>query len=311
MDKVVVIGSLNVDFVVRTPLLPKEGQTVLGHSFDRFPGGKGANQSVGIARLGGHVTHIGKLGHDDSAQMLRESLESAGVLLDGLLEDSSSPTGIALIQVADSGENTIIVAPGANMNLKPSDLISFLPILKDAQIIALQNEIPLETNLHIARIGRELGARIVYNPAPFTEGSNQVCSLADLIVLNETELLQLVGFGISSDAEFDRALVKLLKMGNADAIIVTLGNKGSVLKDRNRVETFPAFKVKTKDTTAAGDAFIAGLIFSLSESKGLRSCVQFGSKVAAYAVTVVGAQSSMPTRRQLQEFIVKLEKGSV
>ena len=226
MKKIVVVGSLNVDFVVCTSALPREGQTVLGHSFDLFPGGKGANQSAALARLGAHVTHIGKVGTDDHGRLLKSSLERAGVHLSGLMEDDSTHTGIAIIQIADNGANTIVVIPGANMRLLPSDLDPFIPLLKQADFIAIQNEIPMETNLLVARIGREAGATVIYNPAPYRNGSDQICLLADLIVPNEIELSELTGLPVATDREIELAAGRLLEKGNTKAVVVTLGARG-------------------------------------------------------------------------------------
>jgi ribokinase len=308
MKKIVVVGSLNADFVVCTSALPREGQTVLGRSFDIFPGGKGANQSAALARLGAHVTHIGKVGMDDHAQLLKGSLERAGVDLSGLTEDDSTHTGIANIQIADNGSNTIVVIPGANMRLLPSDLDPFIPLLKEADYIAIQNEIPMETNFGAAHIGREAGAMVIYNPAPYRNGSDQICSLADLIVPNETELSGLTGLPAATDQEIELAAGRLLERGNAKAVVVTLGARGCMLKERNGAEFFPAVTVKAIDTTAAGDAFIAGMIWSLSEGNDLKTAVKLANEVAGYAVTILGAQSSLPTREQFEQFRSQLKK---
>ncbi len=310
MKKIVVVGSLNVDFVVSTPALPREGETVLGHSFAKFPGGKGANQSVGISRLGVHVAHIGKVGRDDHGQLLKKNLEEAGVHLNGLIEDESTHTGIAFIQIADMGANSIVVVPGANTCLLPSDLDPFIPLLNRADFVVLQNEIPMETNLRVARLGREAGAMVVYNPAPFREGSDPVCRLADLIVLNEIELSELTGLPAGTEKEINAAAGKLLEKGETKAVVVTLGARGCMLKvkDRKDAEFFPAAEVTAIDTTAAGDAFIAGLVSSLSEGKDLRESVRVATEVAGYAVTIRGAQSSLPTRKQLEQFRTRLKK---
>ena len=308
MKKILVVGSLNVDLVVCTPALPREGQTILGRSFDKFPGGKGANQSVALARLGAHVTHIGKVGLDDHARLLRKSLEEAGVRLNGLMEDSSVQTGVAFIQLADEGANTIVVIPGANMRLLPSDLDPFIPFLRQADFIAIQNEIPLETNLKAARIGREGGATVLYNPAPYREGSDQICPLAHLIIPNEIELSELTGLPVTTDEQIESAAGKLLEKGGAEAVIVTLGARGSMVKERKGSTFFPAVKVKAVDTTAAGDAFIAGMIWSLSEGKTLIDSVRVANQVAAYAVTILGAQPSLPTREQFERFSAQLKK---
>lgn len=308
MKQILVVGSLNVDFVVRTPALPREGETILGHSFAKFPGGKGANQSVAMARLGSHVTHIGKIGMDDHAQLLKRSLEEAGVHLNGLIEDDSTHTGMAFIQLAENGANTIVVVPGTNMRLLPSDLGPFIPLLNQADFVVLQNEIPMETNLRVARLGREAGVTVVYNPAPFREGSDLVCRLADLIVPNEIELSELTGLAVSTGKEIDAAAGKLLEKGDTKAVVVTLGARGCMVKERKDTEFFPAVNVKAIDTTAAGDAFIAGLVSSLSEGKDLRESVQVATEVAGYAVTVLGAQSSLPTRKQLELFRYQLKR---
>jgi ribokinase len=307
MKKVVVVGSLNVDFVVSTPVLPREGQTVLGRSFDKFPGGKGANQSTALARLGAEVTHIGKVGADDHARLLRESLKKSGVHPEGLMEDASTQTGIAVIQVADSGANTIVVIPGANMRLLPSDLDAFIPLLEQADFIVLQNEIPVETNLRAARLGRDAGARVVYNPAPYCREADQISLLADLIVPNEIELSELTGLPVGSDGEIELAAGRLLEKGEAEAVVVTLGAKGCMIKDRKGAERFPAISVKAIDTTAAGDAFIGGMVFSLSEGNDLRASVLLANEIAGYAVTIRGAQPSLPTREEIDQFRARLK----
>ena len=308
MKRIVVVGSLNVDFVARTPVLPREGQTVLGYSLDKFPGGKGANQSTALARLGAYVTHVGKIGTDDHAQILRRSLEEAGVHLTGLIEDDSTQTGIAMIQIADNGANTIVVIPGANLRLLPPDLDPFVPLLQEADFIAIQNEIPTETNLRVAQIGREAGAMVIYNPAPFQNESDQIGLLADLVVPNEIELSELTSLPVTTENEIEVAAGKLLEKGKTKAVVVTLGARGSMVKDQKGAELFPAVNVKAVDTTAAGDAFIAGMIWSLSEGNELRKSVQVANEVAGYAVTILGAQSSLPTREQLERFRSQLKK---
>ncbi len=307
MKKIVVVGSLNVDLVVSTPMLPQKGQTVFGRSLEKFPGGKGANQATALARLGADVTHIGKVGADDHAEMLRRSLREAGVNL-GLIEDASSFTGIAIIEIGDDGANTIVVVPGANRRLLPSDLDPFISLLREADFLAIQNEIPMETNLKAARIGKEAGATVIYNPAPFQSGSDQICLLSDLVVPNEWELSELTGLPATTDKEVDLAAGELLKMGRARAVIVTLGARGCMVKEEKGVEFFPAVKVQPKDTTAAGDAFIAGMLFSLSKGNDLKGSVQMANEVAGYAVTILGAQPSLPTLEELEQFRTRLKK---
>ena len=302
MKQIIVVGSLNADFVISTPRLPREGETILGRDFNLFPGGKGANQSVGIARLGGTVTHVGKVGADDQALLLRNSLKQAGVNLAGLIEDRSIHTGVAFIQVADTGANSIVVVPGANMRLLPSDLPAFESLVDDAGMIVLQNEIPLETSLEAARMGKKAGALILYNPAPFQKGSDQLCRLSDLVVPNEIELAELTGLRVGTDAEVKTAGATLLSAHCLSAVFVTLGARGSLMMHRKGSEFLPALRVQVRDTTAAGDAFVAGLAVALSEGKDFREAARFATLVAGYSVTLLGAQSSLPTRIDLDRF---------
>ena len=302
---IVVIGSLNADFVVSTPKLPREGETILGREFNLFPGGKGANQSVGIARLGGIVTLVGKVGADDQALLLRNSLTQAGVNLAGLIEDPSSHTGVAFIQVADTGVNSIVVVPGANMRLAPSDLLAFDSLLNHAEMIVLQNEIPLETGLEAARMGKKAGAMILYNPAPFQKGADKLCRIADLVVPNEIELAELTGLPVSADGEVKTAAAALRSAYGLKTVIVTLGARGSLVMNEKGSKFLPALPVQARDTTAAGDAFIAGLAVSLSEGKNWGEAAWFATLVAGYSVTLLGAQSSLPTRRDLERFQIQ------
>jgi ribokinase len=301
-SRVFVIGSLNIDFVVRASRLPREGETILGHAFNKFPGGKGANQSTGIARLGGNVFHIGKIGMDEHGEILLKGLSDAGVDVKGIIRNGSTPTGIAFIQLSDNGANTIIVIPGANMHLEPSDLDTIIPSVKTGDIILIQNEIPMHTNIKAARMGREFGAFVIYNPAPYRKISAQICSLAHFIVCNEIELSQLTGFSTSTNSEIVKASHFLMKKGKIKSVIATLGSRGSMVTSRKTEEFIPAINVAVKDTTGAGDAFIAGLAFSLSHKSDLLEAVQFAIEVAAYSVTILGAQPSLPTLDQLNKF---------
>jgi ribokinase len=301
-NKVFVIGSLNIDFVVRASRLPREGETILGHAFSKFPGGKGANQSTGIARLGGNVFHIGKIGMDEHGEILLKSLSDAGVDVKGIIQNGSTPTGIAFIQLSDSGANTIIVIPGANMRLEPSDLDTIIRSVKTGDIILIQNEIPMHTNMKAARIGREFGAFVIYNPAPYREISAEICSLAHFIVCNEIELSQLTELSTSTNSDVVKASRFLMKKRQTKSVIATLGSRGCMVTSRKSAEFIPAISVAVKDTTGAGDAFIAGLAFSLSQKSDLLEAVRFATEVAGYSVTILGAQPSLPTLDQLNKF---------
>ncbi len=300
--QIFVIGSLNMDFVVRTPVLPREGETVLGHSFYRFPGGKGANQATGIARLGGYVSHIGKVGTDDNGEILLRSLGQAGVHLDGILRETSVPTGIAFILLADNGANRIIVIPGSNMCLHPSDLDSLVSRCRPDDFIILQNEIPMTTNLKAVQMGRGCGARTIYNPAPYLKGSEKIGPWADYIVCNEIELGALTGIDTENRPGVVKAAQSLLDQWETKTIITTQGSIGSTVSCRQFTEFVPAIHVAVADTTGAGDAFVAGLAFSLTRSENLLDGVRFATEVAAYSVTIMGAQPSFPTWEQVNQF---------
>jgi len=194
------------------------------------------------------------------------------------------------------------------MHLSPSDLDPFTSLLRQADFIVIQNEIPMETNLKVAQIRRKKGARVIYNPAPFRIGSDQIGLYADLIVPNEIELSELTHLPVATQREIDVAAGKLLGNGKTEAVIVTLGARGSMVKDRRGAEFFPSVNVKAIDTTAAGDAFIAGMIWSLSEGNDLRTSVQTANEVAGYSVTILGAQPSLPTREQLEQFRTQLKR---
>ena len=194
------------------------------------------------------------------------------------------------------------------MRLLPSDLDPFISLFRQADFIAIQNEIPVETNLKAARLGREGGATVIYNPAPFCKGSDQIGLQADLVVPNEIELSELTGLPVTTEREIEVAAGRLLEKGRTKAVIVTLGGRGCMVKERKGAEFFPAVKVKATDTTAAGDAFIAGLASSLSEGSNLRDSVRMATTVAGYAVTVLGARPSLPTRKELLGFMANLKQ---
>jgi ribokinase len=300
---VVVAGSINVDYVVVAERLPGKGETVIGRSFQRFPGGKGANQAVGMARLGTPVFHIGKVGADENGTFMRQRLAEAGVSLSGVTEELGSGTGLALIQIAEDGNNTIIVVPGANHRLMPGDLNRFDREFSDAGVLVLQNEIPHETNLAACGKARQAGSKIVYNPAPFQPGSEEICLLADYVILNEIELSGLVRHALSDTADLIDAGKACHSRFQNKALIITLGEQGSLMIDSSGVLSQPARPVKAVDTTAAGDAFISGFVSSLACRHTLEECIRLATDVSAYAVTVMGAQPSLPTRRQLESFL--------
>jgi len=301
-NRMVVIGSLNMDLVVYAPRHPLVGETIMGSSFFTNPGGKGANQAVAAARLGGIVTMVGKLGGDPFASQLKLSLQSNNVNIDRLMQDQDATTGIALITIGSDGDNSIIVVPGSNMLLSPQDIDKVEELIASADLLLFQLEIPIPTVLHAAKIGKTYGARVVLNPAPAQTLPQELLGLIDLLILNETETAILTGCSIDND-EALVAAGKLLVNRIPGEVILTLGEKGCMWLGKSRVVNTPAFPVHTVDTTAAGDAFIAGVVVAMMDNRSIEDALRWGNAAGAITVTRRGAQSALPDREQVEEFI--------
>ncbi len=300
--KITVIGSSNTDLVVKAPKLPAPGETILGNEFVIAAGGKGANQAVAIARLGGEVTFIAKLGTDDFGDQSMENFKKDGLHTDFVFRDKESPSGVALIFVDDSGENMIVAAPGANAKLTPDDIDKARESIKKADIIVLQLESPLDSVEHAIDIAREEGIPVVLNPAPGKKLSPEFIAKVDYLTPNETEAEILTGVKVIDDETAKKAGKILLDYG-AKNVIVTLGKRGAMVVIKEESILMPAFEVKAVDTTAAGDAFTGGLAYALASGRELKKAVRFANAVAALAVTKMGAQPSMPKREELEQFL--------
>lgn len=289
--KVLVLGSINKDLVVSTKNFPKEGQTILGNSFQTHNGGKGANQASAIAKLGCDTTLFGALGDDNFGKELLEALEQVGVKTENILIKKEAPTGIAIITLNSKGANHIVVIQGANALLKEKDLTK--TFLSSFDIIVMQLEIPLNFAKYVAKLAKELGKMVILNPSPAVKLKKDFLACVDILVPNEIEI-KLVG-GIDY----------VLECG-VKHIILTLGDKGCELisKKRNEIykKTFKAYKVKALDTTAAGDSFLGAVVANLAKEKSLDEAIEFANKVAAISVTRKGAISSIPTYTEVQAF---------
>lgn len=302
MGRVIVAGSLNMDLIVQSPRIPAVGETILGHGFRTAPGGKGANQAVAAARLGAQVAMIGCLGEDAFAEGLRASLAGAGVDLAYIRRDLDRPTGVALITVDDAGQNSIVVAPGANYAVSPGDIKAAEGAFTGAQVLLLQLEIPLAAVQRAAELARAQGVQVVLNPAPAQPLPADLLAHVDFLVPNETETALLTGLPVGSIDQAGAAAEKLLHMG-APAVLVTLGEKGALLVNASGRQHFPAFPVNAVDTTAAGDAFLGGFAAALSEGKLLAEAVRWGSAAGALAATQMGAQPSLPNRADVESLL--------
>lgn len=296
---VLVVGSANMDMVVVCGEFPKPGETILGRQFGMFPGGKGANQAVCSAKLGGNTFFIGKMGNDMFRQKLSENMEKDGVKLDYLLTDSLEPTGIALIQVNGYGQNEIVVVSGSNMKLMPEDIKQHMEAFSLANVVITQLEIPLETVIETARIAKEHGALFILNPAPAIRLPDELLGLVDYITPNEIELGMLSGIPVMDSDSASLAAKRLLDLGVKN-VVVTLGEKGALLVNEKRSELFPTREVEVVDSTAAGDAFNGAIAYALSDGRTIDEAIQFANIVASYSVTKLGAQTSMPTMEEVK-----------
>jgi ribokinase len=301
-NRVLVVGSANMDLVVRTSRFPEPGETIFGDGFGTFPGGKGANQAVACAKLGGKVEFVGKVGDDIFGAKLARGMKQDGVRLTYLGLDPKEPTGIALITVDRSGQNEIIVASGSNMKLSPKDVERARKAFDGAYALLLQLEVPLPTVIRAAELAHARGVTIILNPAPARKLPRRLLRLVDYITPNETELQHLTGIKVNDGNSIVRAAHVLLHQGVRN-VIVTVGARGAIHVREEDARRFPTKKVRAVDTTAAGDAFNGALAYALAAGYSEDQAIQVANAVAAYSVTRAGAQSSMPTLAQVARFI--------
>ncbi len=288
---ILVAGSANLDFVVRADHIPGPGETVLGRDFKTFPGGKGANQAVACARSGAALTHmLVALGADAFAIPLEASLTQANVQLH-TVRVQDHPTGTAFICVSDDAENAITVAPGANACLRPEHL----PSLDDVTHLLMQLEIPLDTIEDYAQAARKRGVLTVLNAAPAQALSERLLDAIDILVVNEGELQAIT--------HHSGTIAECLALINVPTVVVTLGHQGSCARHHGEFLVQPAFHVTAVDTTAAGDTFCGTLVASLSKGCALQTALQFASAAGALACTRLGAQSSIPSADDVNQFL--------
>jgi ribokinase len=300
---ILVIGSLNMDLVARCERLPREGQTVFGSDFFTAAGGKGANQAVAAARLGGRVTMAGCVGRDQFGRDLLAGLASDGVRADHV-ETVDKPTGTALITVDASGRNTIVVISGANAECSPGLVDRTLTDAGSPGVLLLQHEIPAETNAHAIRAAKAAGWFVVLNPAPAHAVPPELLRLIDILAPNETEAATLTGIGIATRDDALAAAERLVRDG-ARAALITLGGNGALYCDADRALHCPAVKVQPIDTTAAGDSYLGALATALAEGQPVSHSLGFAAAAAGLAVTRLGAQPSLGARGELEQFIAR------
>ena len=299
---ITVVGSLNMDLVARAPRIPQPGETIIGSDFHTVPGGKGANQAVAAARLGAQVSMVGRVGRDAFAESLLNNLAAAGVDHTFVIHDPQAATGVALIAVDDAGQNSIIVASGANVRLSPADVDGAKAAIAGADALLLQLESPLETVTRAAKVAHAHGVSVILNPAPARSLPGALLALVDVLIPNESETALLTGLPVGDPAEAEAAAAALRELG-VGTVILTLGERGALLAREDGAEYFPAFEVTPVDTTAAGDAFVGGFAVALAEGRSLAEAVQWGNGAGALATTRLGAQPSLPTRQELERLL--------
>lgn len=305
---ITVVGSLNMDLVARTPRIPQPGETIIGGDFCTVPGGKGANQAVAVARLEARVAMVGRVGCDTFAEPLLANLAAAGIDHTFVTRDPEAATGVALIVVDDAGQNSIVVASGANMRLSPTDVDGAKTAIANADALLLQLESPVETVIRAAGVAHAHGVTVILNPAPARPLPAELLSLVDVLIPNESETALLTGLPVDDQAEAEAAAVALRELG-VGAVILTLGERGALLACEGKTELFPAFDVTPVDTTAAGDAFVGGFAVALAEGRTLADAVRWGNGAGGLATTKLGAQPSLPTRQDLEVLLAQRLTG--
>ncbi|MEQ2527995.1 ribokinase [Robertmurraya yapensis] len=307
MKKILVIGSFMTDLVVQTPKVPVEGETIIGSTFNRFTGGKGANQAVAAARLGGDVTMIGKLGEDDFGREHIDALKAEHINHQSVLYDSQSNTGVGNIVIDQNGNNRIVVIPGSNLRLTEKDIASFENVIIDSDIVVLQLEIPMETVYKSIELAHKHGKTIILNPAPAQPIKSSYIDKVDYFVPNETEASLLTNIEVSSLETAEKAVETLLMQGYKN-VIITLGSKGVLFKNSSEMKFVKAHTVKAVDTTAAGDSFIGSFAFGLSNEMSIEQSLNLAVAASALTVTKLGAQPSLPKIDDVNELLLAPQK---
>ncbi|UCC98237.1 MAG: ribokinase [Phycisphaerales bacterium] len=299
-----------MDLVVTSARIPAVGETILGEDFIMTPGGKGANQAVAAAKLGADVHFVAKLGRDVFAAQSLNNFRAEGVKTEYVLQTENAPSGVALITVDHAGDNVIVVAPGANRKLSPQDVEEARSVIISSGAVVAQLEVPLETVGSAARLANSAGVPFILDPAPAQKLSPELLGMVDVLTPNETEAAILTGMEVTSEDTARAAARELLECG-VKAVIVTMGAQGFLAATRESTGFVPAVKVDAVDTTAAGDAFTGALAAGLAQGRALSDAALFANYVAALSATKMGAQSSMPTRQDVERFMKKRSNREV
>ncbi|WP_187984908.1 ribokinase [Vibrio metschnikovii] len=304
MNQLVVLGSVNADHVLQVPTFPRPGETLHGRNYQVIPGGKGANQAVAAARLKADVGFIACVGDDAFGIESCERFKRDGMDIRGVKVQADCPTGIAMIQVSDRGENSICLSAEANDRLTAEAIEDDLPSIRAASYLLMQLETPIDGIIKAAQVAKQAKTKVVLNPAPARELPSSLLSCVDVITPNETEAQVLTGITVTDDATAQQAATVLHQQG-IEIVIITLGAKGVWLSENGRGQLIPGFRVSATDTTAAGDTFNGAFVTGLLENMSLESAIKFAHAAAAISVTRFGAQTSIPTRQEVDEFLAQ------
>lgn len=302
--KITVLGSINMDLMIRTENLPLPGETVIALSKVENPGGKGANQAVAAARMGAEVTMVGCVGDDGFADLLLRNLQDEDVDISHVVRRRNTASGVAVVMVEASGENSILVVPGANGLVSQTEIESAKQVICESDVLLMQLEVPPEIVVAATKVAREAGVPVILDPAPAPMDLLSELLDVDLICPNQSEAAALLGKPVDTiDAAL--SLVEEFPQTGAKQAVITLAEQGAVVFDGQVVETISAFRVEAIDSTAAGDAFAAGLAVRLAEKADLMEAVRFASAAGALAASGSGAQSAMPSREQVETLLGK------
>lgn len=300
--KIVVVGSSNTDMILRVSRLPKPGETVIGSAFSMAPGGKGANQAVAATRAGGEVTFIARVGDDLFGEQAIAGFLRDKINVDHVIKDRDAPSGVALICVDESGENSIAVALGANANLTPDDIEAARDVIRSADVLLTQLETPLQTIQAALSIAAEYGVKAILNPAPAQALSADVLRHVSILTPNESEAERLTGIAATGKNDASAAANALVEKG-IETVIITLGAAGALASDPECPELMAGFEVRAVDTTAAGDVFNGALAVAVAEGASMRDAIVFANAAGAISVTRFGAQPSAPKRSEIDAFL--------
>lgn len=304
--KVVVVGSMSRDLVYRVPRRPEKGETLIAHDFQMYVGGKGNNQAMAAARAGAQVAMVGRIGDDANGEAVLACLRKDGVDTRFLFRDKTFGTGIANIYVDDNGDNSIVIATQANGKLSAQDVQAASDVIKEANVLLLQLEVPIETTVAAAQLARDAGVLVIVNPAPAPTNLalfNDLMQLADIVVPNQSEAHLVSGIAVPDSSSAGEAAACLQERGAA-AVLITLAEQGAFFLSKEREATaVPAFAVSPIDTTAAGDAFCGALAAAISRGTGLADAIRFACAAGALATTKCGAEPSLPSIADIEQLM--------